>query len=410
MYEPIFVKNLENVQGDERDVILFSIGYGPDKNGKVSMNFGPLNNVGGERRLNVAVSRAREEMYIFSTLRSSDIDLRRSKARGVEGLKHFLEFAETQSLTSVSRNTAASGDTHIARQIADALKDRGYVTSVCVGRSRFKVDIAVGKPDNPGSYCLGILLDGLQYRDTPTTRDREIVQPSVLGALRWQVMRVWCLDWFNNPGRVISRIEERLKETPSIPVPTPPNLTFDISKEQVAEKPTMAVGYTRTVLADDEKIQAVDNISLVRRIVSAEQPITYPYLCRRFCEMRGLTRVSRTVQRDVDSSLGSLYRDEADTVWLSESDSRDYAYYRSNSDRDITYIPQVELINAVREVLTEQIAMDADTLRLAGAKKLGFTRRGTNVEEAFLAALDVMKATGQVEFVGDNIRLSHNDQ
>ena len=94
LYEPIFVKNLENVQGDERDVILFSIGYGPDKTGKVSMNFGPLNNKGGERRLNVAVSRARQEMMVFSTLRSSQIDLRRTNARGVEGLKHFLEYAE----------------------------------------------------------------------------------------------------------------------------------------------------------------------------------------------------------------------------------------------------------------------------------------------------------------------------
>lgn len=409
MYEPIFVKNLENVQGDERDVILFSIGYGPDKDGRVSMNFGPLNNAGGERRLNVAVSRAREEMYIFSTLRSADIDLRRSKARGVEGLKHFLEFAETQSLASVSQNTATGTDTQIARQIANALEAKGYETRVSVGRSRFKIDIAVGRPDTPGSYCLGILLDGEQYRDTPTTRDREIVQPSVLSSLHWQIMRVWSMDWFNNPDRVISRIEERLKETPAPQSRALTHQTFDISKEQVTEKPTVAVEYTRAE-ADGATMQGIDDASLVRLIVSVEHPITYPYLCRRFCEMRGLTRVSRTVQRDVCSSLGSFYKDETDTIWISESDRRDYANYRPNSDRDVTYIPQVELINAMKEVLTEQIAMDADTLRLAGAKKLGFTRRGTNVEEAFLAALDVMKATGQVEFVGDNIRLSHNDQ
>lgn len=405
MYEPIFVKNLENVQGDERDVILFSIGYGPDKDGKVSMNFGPLNNVGGERRLNVAVSRAREEMYIFSTLRSSDIDLRRSKARGVEGLKHFLEFAETQSLTSLCQSTAAVSDMRLARQIADALEKKGYQTSICIGRSRFKIDIAVGSPDNPGTYSLGILLDGEQYRDTPTTRDREIVQPSVLGSLHWQIMRVWSLDWFNNPERVLSRIEERIKEAPQAEQVAVAKQIFDISQDKVTEKPTMAIEYTKAVPSDEAMIYGIDDIALVRLIVSAEQPITVPYLYRRFCEMRGLTRVSPTVQRDVNKSLGSFYKDGSNTVWLSAADSRDYANYRPDSERDVTYIPQIELINAMKEVLAEQIAIDEDPLRLAGAKKLGFTRRGSNVEEAFLAALKVMKDTGQIESIGGNIRM-----
>ena len=396
MHEPIFVKNLENVQGDERDVILFSIGYGPDQNGKVSMNFGPLNNAGGERRLNVAVSRAREEMYIFSSLRASDIDLRRTKARGVEGLKHFLEFAETQSF----QNTAGRGDNHFAGQIADALKDKGYDTMVCVGRSRFKIDIAVGKPDKPGTYSLGILLDGEQYRDTSTTRDREITQPSVLGALHWQIMRVWSVDWFNNPERVIKRIEERLKESPTPVDPTPSKQAFDISKEQVTEKPTNAIEYIRTEISD-----SLDNAALVNQIISAEQPITVSYLCRRFCEMRGFGRVTPTIQRDVNSCLSPFYKDKYDTVWLSESDSQDYANYRPNSARDVTYIPQVELINALKEVLEEQIAIDENSIRLAGARKLGFTRRGTNVENAFVAALNEMKATDQIESVGSNIRI-----
>lgn len=406
MHEPIFVKNLENVQGDERDVILFSIGYGPDKNGKVSMNFGPLNNAGGERRLNVAVSRAREEMYIFSTLLSSDIDLRRSKARGVEGLKHFLEFAETQSLTSVSQDIATNNDMHIARQIAAVLKSKGYETNVCVGRSRFKIDIAVSKPDAPETYCLGILLDGEQYRDTPTTRDREIVQPSVLGSLHWQIMRVWSIDWYNNPDRVISRIEERLKEASTHEYITQAKPVFDISHERITERPTMAIGYTKAELPEASMPCSADDMSLVRLIISAEQPITFPYLCRRFCEMRGLSRVSPMVQRDVNNNLNSFYKDETDTVWISESYRRDYANYRPSSERDVACIPQIELINAMKEVLTEQIAIDADSLRLAGAKKLGFTRRGTNVEEAFLTALNIMIATEMVESVGDNIRLN----
>ena len=134
--EPIFVKNLENVQGDERDVILFSIGYGADKNGRVSMNFGPLNNAGGERRLNVAVSRARYEMMVFSTLRSSQIDLKRSNAKGVEGLKAFLEYAETGRLPFVSSSLSYHSENNVmVKQICTALDQAGYVTEMFVGRS-----------------------------------------------------------------------------------------------------------------------------------------------------------------------------------------------------------------------------------------------------------------------------------
>ncbi len=236
MYEPIFVKNLENVQGDERDVILFSIGYGPDKDGRVSMNFGPINNAGGERRLNVAVSRARCEMMVFSTMHSSQIDLRRSKAKGVEGLKHFLEYAEFQTLADNDRQTVTHQNSSIAEEIAKALREKGYEVQLGVGRSQFRVDLAIASQNNSSQYCLGILLDGETYRDTQTTRDREIVQPGVLQGLAWHVMRVWSVDWLNNPARVLERIEKAIVE----PAPEPTTLAkpvFDISKEKVVAAP-----------------------------------------------------------------------------------------------------------------------------------------------------------------------------
>ena len=210
--EPIFVKNLENVQGDERDVILFSIGYGPDKDGKVSMNFGPLNNAGGERRLNVAVSRARYEMMIFSTLQPEQIDLQRSNALGVEGLKRFLEFAKT------GRNASSQNAVHDTRtdtssmvaSIAAEIEKMGYQVDTHVGRSNFKIDIAVVNPDDAGTYLLAILCDGKTYFETKTQRDREIVQPSVLGMLGWNIMKVWSVDWFLNRDAVLQRIKEKL--------------------------------------------------------------------------------------------------------------------------------------------------------------------------------------------------------
>ena len=162
--EPIFIKNLENVQGDERDVILFSVGYGPDKHGNVTMNFGPLNNAGGERRLNVAVSRARREMIIFSTLRPEQIDLNRSKARGVEGLKRFLEFARDGRLAVLaSHSSSASQQSSLIGQLTAELQQRGYQVDTQVGRSHFRVDVAIVDPANEGRYLLGIVCDGPAY-------------------------------------------------------------------------------------------------------------------------------------------------------------------------------------------------------------------------------------------------------
>ncbi len=218
--EPIFLKNLENVQGDERDIILFSIGYGPDKDGNVSLNFGPLNNRGGERRLNVAVSRARYEMKVFSTLRPEQIDLRRTKSVGVAGLQKFLRYAEGRTMADinsddVAQTTATSSskaDTTtaprdaIAEDIARSLRDMGYETATAVGRSKFKVDVAIMDPKDPERYLLGILIDGHSRASTKIARDRELTQPSVLQGLGWKILRVWSVDWMQSSQRILSDI------------------------------------------------------------------------------------------------------------------------------------------------------------------------------------------------------------
>ena len=209
--EPVFVKNLENVQGDERDIILFSVGYGPDKSGKVSMNFGPLNNRGGERRLNVAVSRARKEMVVFSTLQPEQIDLNRSNARGVEGLKRFLEFAKSGRMAVAAGQMKASPHADsIVEALAQELRQRGYRVDTKVGRSQFKIDVAIIDKQHPERYALGILCDGQGYYDTKTERDREVVRPGVLGGLEWKLLRVWSIDWFTNRAKVMERIEQAL--------------------------------------------------------------------------------------------------------------------------------------------------------------------------------------------------------
>ncbi|MBQ7984238.1 MAG: DUF4011 domain-containing protein, partial [Bacteroidales bacterium] len=210
--EPVFIKNLENVQGDERDVILFSVGYGPDAEGKLSMNFGPLNNTGGERRLNVAVSRARYEMVVFSSVSAEQIDLNRSDAKGVQGLKYFLEYAQNGSHFSLENNKKEDKCDAIACMIAQELNAKGYNTVLNVGRSDFKIDIGVLNKTDSNKYITGILLDGSNYKKSKTVRDREIVQPSVLQSLSWNVMRVWTLDWYENKEKVIQNILLQLQQ------------------------------------------------------------------------------------------------------------------------------------------------------------------------------------------------------
>lgn len=203
--ERLFVKNLENVQGDERDVILFSVGFGPDEERKLSLNFGPLNKEGGWKRLNVAVSRARLEMIVFSSMTADMIDLSRTKSKGVEGLRAFLEFAEKGRLSGMSHKDDKKNQ-GIAKRICESIENAGYKVQRNVGHSDFKIDIAVVNPYDEEEYLLGILLDGTSYIKAKNTKDREVAQASVLGGLGWKLHRVWALDWWDNKEKEISTI------------------------------------------------------------------------------------------------------------------------------------------------------------------------------------------------------------
>ena len=210
--EPLFIKNLENVQGDERDVILFSVGYGPDASGKVAMNFGPLNQDGGWRRLNVAISRSRKSMMIYSSFRPEKLDLSRTAAAGIIGLKGFLEFAARgKNALYQSADTIKLRNSDVAKSIVARLKETGYNADLDIGTSEYKIDIGVMDPENPDQYCLGILLDGENYMAAATARDRNLGQPSVLKGLGWNLHRVWTLDWLDTPEREFAKIEDAIK-------------------------------------------------------------------------------------------------------------------------------------------------------------------------------------------------------
>ncbi len=206
--EPLFVKNLENVQGDERDVILFSITYAPGENGKMAMRFGPVNTDGGWRRLNVALTRSRREMLVFATLRPEEIDLSRTASKGVRALKNFLAYAQRGRL--LAPVSGGGGQDYIAAEIAERLTAAGRRVTRNVGSSSFKVDIALSAAGASGEYYAGILLDGDSYESARTTRDREVARERLLAGLGWKLCRVWAIDWWADSEATLKRVEEFL--------------------------------------------------------------------------------------------------------------------------------------------------------------------------------------------------------
>ena len=427
--EPIFVKNLENVQGDERDVILFSVGYGADKNGKVSMNFGPLNNAGGERRLNVAVSRARYEMIVYSTLKSSQIDLKRSQAKGVEGLKGFLEFAETGRLPMIDSALQQADRNVMVRQICDMLTEHGYMAKPNVGRSNFKVDIAVSTTEHPEKYILGILCDGKTYYETKTTRDREIVQPNVMRMLGWRVMRVYSIDWYENRERSIQQILDELKgnETADVKpaaekddIPLKAFCTDHIKKTDILKEPERNQGQIPYIEAE-VTVPAIDkaaydptaayNTKVIRQILAKEQPITEGYLCKRVARLFGFGHAGANIQKAVSIAMTKFYRDPlslggVSSLWLDETSSKDYKTYRSPSPRSITEIPVCEVMNAVNEVILEEFSLPKEKIPTIAARKLGFSNAGAKIVETIYAVLDIMLQKGDIREVNGMLSLN----
>lgn len=214
--EPVFVKNLETVQGDARDVILLTIGYGPDTPGAktMSMNFGPLNKEGGERRLNVAITRATTEVVIFASFSPEMIDLTRTSARALRDLRHYLEFAE-RGPAALGEAVASIGglddyDSDFERRVAERLRARGWDVRTQIGVSKFRVDLGIVHPDRPGVFLAGIECDGATYHSSPTARDRDRVRQAILENLGWTLVRIWSTDFFIDPHDTLETVCKRL--------------------------------------------------------------------------------------------------------------------------------------------------------------------------------------------------------
>lgn len=206
--EPMFIKNLETVQGDERDVIVLSMAYGYNNSGKFLKNFGPLNRSGGQRRLNVAVTRAKEEIIFVASVRAADLDLSGTTSEGAHLLKAYLEYAEkgVDSLAAARDEFAGEAESPFEDEVATALQRHGLEPVPQVGCGGFRIDMALKHPARPGEFCLGIECDGATYHSSETARDRDRIRQSILESLGWRLVRVWSTDWVRDPSKQVNRI------------------------------------------------------------------------------------------------------------------------------------------------------------------------------------------------------------
>ena len=379
--EPLFIKNLENVQGDERDVILFSVCYGPDANGKLSLNFGPLNRAGGWRRLNVAVSRAREEMLVFSSITPSMINLSRTASRGVEGLKAFLEFAERGTPAPACRQSARDGG--MGRHIASALSRCGYECELGVGASDFKVDVAVLDPKNCERFLLAVLFD----RDAGfSVKDREILEVQALKSCGWQVTKLSSVRFYHNPGREIKRLKELLDRITGADSRAGEWLKKYSRPYRAVKSAGVRPGSFLTDGAHDGEI-----VARIRTIVSMEEPISRAFLKKRLCEVLGIARCGARESARLDELIdgSNLSHERAAGVEYFYKNPRAVTVWKFRAGGSASVrkgeegYSAFEILALIKGVLEERVAVYAD--EVASVVETAFPE--ANMNSRFLSFL-----------------------
>lgn len=420
--EPFFVKNLENVQGDERDVIFISIGYGKTKEGYLSMSFGPLNNDGGERRLNVLITRAKFRCEVFANITSADIDLSKSQKRGIAALKSFLHFAEHGKL-DIPVETGRPFDSYFEEQVALQLTKLGYIVRQQVGSIGFYLDLAIVDPEHPGRYLLGIECDGAAYHSARSARDRDRLRQQVLEGIGWRIHRVWSTDWFRNPERELERLVEAIEKAKQIyhiediveeDYNTEANFVREQTKEQVTDIRMYEFAILpREISSRDLHLHTVGKLaSWVEEVVRVESPVHFDEAARRIVEAAGITRIGSRIKQQlwlaVQFAEGlKKIRVKGEFIWHSEME---VPVIRNRSEmsagsKKVKYIAPEELVLAVEKVVSESIAIQPESAVPFIARIFGFSRVTEEVKEEILDIIKECLKQRKIQKDGEFLRV-----
>ncbi|MEC5163192.1 MULTISPECIES: DUF3320 domain-containing protein [unclassified Janthinobacterium] len=401
--EPLFIKNLENVQGDERDIIYFSITYGPDATGKVNLNFGPLNLEGGHRRLNVAVSRARQGVVVFSTLLPEQIDLSRVRAAGVRDLKNYLEFA-IRGPRALAEQAAPAGpepDGPFELEVIRVLREQGWTVHAQVGVSAYRIDIGVVDPRAPGRYLLGVECDGRNYHSGATARDRDRLRQHVLKGLGWELQRIWSTDWWLDPReasrKLLARLQQLLaREALALdagePVAPAHVVVLEAGPAELPRyRPTpLPAGVSGSFYDAASKQTLRDQLV---QVANAEGPVAHHLAFKRVMRAWGLSRTGRRIE-DLLSGLApaQIARTGDGFYWPNGLDPSTWEGFRlpggeAESKRPIEEICLEEIGNLALFILSEHGSTSRDDLGRSVCRMLGMARTTTEAEERIGRAL-----------------------
>ena len=430
--EPVFVKNLESVQGDERDVILFSVGYARDPEGTFRLLFGPLSAGGGDRRLNVAVTRSRKQVIVYASIQPEDIALERTESRGARLLRAYLEAARrgmhgTAIHDANDASTADEDSPELMRAIVESLTREEVTAAHGIGASAFPVDVAI--PDSGSErYALGLLCDGPAYRDAATTRDRERSRAALLRRLGWRVLHIWSPDWLRAPDTAVQRIRAKLAE-PTRPILPPPatretdqaNASMTRGEEaKEANDDWLAdelepddlpgiVDYKAVHLrpqgtAEEFHVVPVHRIRRVlTRVVAAESPVHEDVAARRMAVAWGMSRVSeKTMTRILAAVDDAVARGELERrgAYMWDATARELQPRRPGDgvQRDIDRIAPEEVEAAVLCIVDAHLSLSIEDLLRETGRVFGFARRGPKIGQA------VKRATESLVLAGTLIR------
>lgn len=405
--DEIFVKNIETVQGDERDVIFVSVGYGPRQAGLGldSMSFGPVSSEGGERRLNVLFTRARFKCEVFVSFQSGDIDLSRTTQRGPQVLKRFLKFGETGSADLPYAN--GGFDSPFEQSVADAIHAMGFEVDSQVGSVGFRIDLAVKNPEQLGSYIIAVECDGASYHSSKSARERDRLRQSVLEGLGWQFYRIWSTDWFKRPDREKEKLRAAIKksiesaslkkETPKVETDEPHSPTNSglkggktsellpsaASTNPPYEEADFAVNYN----AEPHELTPREMAEIVIKIVAIEGPVHEEEIARRVARLFGKdrtgTRISDNVLKGLRTALKIGNVSKEGSFW-SHSSAVETIKVRSRSEassslRKANMIPPIEIKEAIRQAILDNGELTSDEAVSAVTKAFGFERIGPDL-------------------------------
>jgi superfamily I DNA and/or RNA helicase len=363
--EGFFVKNLETVQGDERDSIIISVGYGRDLEGKLSLNFGPLNKEGGEKRLNVAVTRAKENVTIISSIQPSEINEGRTKSEGLILLRKYMEYANKKESEIVKR---LNFESELQKVMYEKLSSYGFKVDKNVGNSDYNIDIAVKDFVNPSVYKLALQLDGKMYLNSKVTRDRDRIHSEILESMGWKVHRIWAYDWMLNPEKEIEKILQHMDNRIKLE-----DMKKEVKKQSVevkdedlsiAIKDYPKLNYQKI---ESDKFYEFDFFSKIKEVVKNESPIKKKLLMDRIFEIYGIKEGVKSKRRfeeilKAHTPSTEIYI-EKDTLWFEKP--KYFFNLRKNkgeNNRDINLITEPEIRIGILLVVDTAISISKEDI------------------------------------------------